>query len=341
MSLEAGGARSLVKRVVRGGLLALVSVGLIYFLVSRAGLTWSALAHSIAGFAGWGLACYVVLTCANLALGSLKWLLVLRVSAPNQDLHPRLCEAMLATALGEFVGQAMPVQAGIALARSFASHLGVGGSLRGNLGTTIYEQLFDLIVLCVAACTGLLALTLHLGPIGRAGLILPSILAAVFISLRLPALLAVGARWLGKSPSVERSGFFSGFREVAARSTGISSLALLQLTMLSILRYVANLMRVVVLLGALGMWAYAVPALIGFPLIQVAGVVPITPGNLGVIEWTWSAVLMSAGATLGAAALFAVTARMVNIVALSIVTLLLAGVLILPGSLMIWRWRER
>ena len=56
MSLEAGSARSLVKRVVRGGLLALVSVGLIYFLVSRAGLTWSALAHSIAGFAGWALA---------------------------------------------------------------------------------------------------------------------------------------------------------------------------------------------------------------------------------------------------------------------------------------------
>jgi uncharacterized protein (TIRG00374 family) len=326
MSLETAGARSWMNRAVRSGLLALVSVGLVYVLIARAGLTWPALAHSIAGFGSWALLCILVLTGANLAFGTLKWLLVIRAFAPEQGLLPRFSDALLTSALGELLGQTMPVQAGIALARSMASRFGIGRSLRGNLGTTIYEQLFDLLVLCSAAIVGLLGQMTHLGAVGWLFLAFLSVSALALISFRLPTLLKLCTRWLGRILRVDKQGDIFGLQEAAIRSSRISFSVVTQLITLSILRYVVNLMRVVVVLGALSMWVYAIPAMIGFPLIQIVGVVPITPGNLGVIEWTWSAVLASAGATMAAAAVFALTSRIVNFAAVAILVLSLIGV---------------
>jgi hypothetical protein len=316
-------------RTVRIASLALVGLGLIYVLVLRAGVTWPAFVISIGKTAGWALALFVALTGANLAFGALKWLLVLRDFAPGSGLQPKFAEAMLTSALGELVGQVMPVQAGITLVRSFASRLGVGWSLWGNLGTTIYEQLFDLLVVGTAAVVGLLGMTLRIGPTGWGFLILTSAACAIVLSLRIPALLTSQAIWVWRI--LGRPGLASDFGS-SAMSRASSSVAA-HLTVLSILRFISNLMRIMVLLGALGMLAYAIPAATCFPLVQIVGAMPITPGNLGVIEWTWSAVLVSSGATMGGAALFALTARTVNLVALSILIGIILGYLILQARL--------
>jgi len=341
MSLEAGGARSLVKRVVRGGLLALVSVGLIYFLVSRAGLTWSALAHSIAGFAGWALLCVLILTGANLGLATLKWLLVIRALAPDTKSHPSFVDAMLTTAFGALLGQMMPFQLGVALARSLAGKIGIGHSGRVNLGTTIYEQLFDAIVLLAAAALSAIALVLRPALVGWIVLVLCSaLLVALFASILLPSILAAIALGLAGMPRnrVWKStlGLLSALEKMAELSPSVLAL----LTIMSVLRYAAIVVWVVIVLGALQMWTYAIPAVIGMPLITVIGLIPVTPGNLGVTEWTWSAILVSAGATMSSAGLFALTVRIVNVVALLVLIVFLFGVHALQRVPMIWRWRE-
>jgi uncharacterized membrane protein YbhN (UPF0104 family) len=94
---------------------------------------------------------------------------------------------------------------------------------------------------------------------------------------------------------------------------------------LSILRYGVVFSRILIVLWVLGMSAYAGAAVIASPLLQIMVLVPITPGNLGITEWTWSAILVSAGATASAAALFVLTMRILNLVAQLIVLLLILG----------------
>jgi len=327
-----------MRQAFRIATLVSISTGLIYLLISRAGLTWADIVISIHKIPGWALALFVALSGANLALGARKWLIVLRTTAPGPESGPGLTEAMLTSALGELLGQVMPVQAGIAVARSLASHLNIGPSLRANLGTTLYEQLFDLIVVGIAAVAGVLGLVLHAGALGWVPFILIWALGSMVLSLKLPTMLAAQAYRVGRL--LGKPGLIS---EIQNTSRSVSALSTVpaQLAVLSMVRYLTNLLRLVVLLGALGMWSQAIPAMIGLPLVQIIGVVPVTPGNLGVTEWTWSAVLVSSGATIGKAALFALAARVVNVVALSILVLIFLGYQIVQGTTMNWSWREK
>src|SRR5262249_26672162 len=89
-----------------------------------------------------------------------------------------------------------------------------------------------------------------------------------------------------------------------------------KLAALSLMRYAAMVAWVAIVLGAMRMWHFAIPVLIGLPLITFIAFIPVTPGNLGVVEWTWSALLISSGAAIRLAGLFALTVRIVNVVAL-------------------------
>jgi hypothetical protein len=187
----------------------------------------------------------------------------------------------------------------------------------------------------------MLALMLHPGPTGWILLVLCSVLSvAIFAAILLPSILTAIAQSLAGMPRsrVPKSvlGLLSGFEKTA----GLTPSVLACLTIMSILRYAAIVAWVVIVLGALQMWAYAIPAIIGMPLITMIALIPVTPGNLGVAEWTWSALLVSAGATMGSAGLFALTVRIVNIVALLMLIVFLFGAHVLQRVSMIWRWRE-
>jgi uncharacterized protein (TIRG00374 family) len=308
-----------VKQVIGLGGCALISVSLLCLLFFRAGLTPPAIAGSIADIFGWALVCVVGVNGANLAFGTLKWLLVLRALAPNGKVHPQFTDAMLTTTLGALLGQVIPVQLAVVLTRSLAGRFGVGWSASMNLGTTAYEQLFDAIVLFAAAIAGLLGLALPLDVFGWILLIVLSGAIGLFVAIRLPLLLAALARLLGRVPSAWLHEHVSRLASAVGRAGELRPSVVAQLIAFSVLRYLANLTRVGVVLIALNMSAYVVPAVIAFPLIMLITTLPITPGNLGIIEWTWSTVLVSAGAGMGAAALFAVIARIINVLALTIV----------------------
>ncbi len=325
-----------MKHAVRIATLALVALVLLYVLCTSANLGWFAVAHSFDHVAGWALAAIVALLGANLALATMKWLFVMRAMEPDHKSHPPFADAMLATTFGALLGQAMPFQVGVALSRSMAGKLGVGWSPSANLGTTVYEQAFDAVVVGAAGVVAIPGYFLHLKPASWAALIVLSGGLVVAVSLVLPFLLGVFADLLRRVPLGHRfDGLAARMHCAVGRAATLSRRALVILALLSVLRYATNLFLILVLLSALDLLHYAAPTAAAFPLIQVVAFVPITPGNLGVVEWSWSAALVSAGASFGAAATFALTTRVASFVALLIlIAPLLAARLVqtLPGK---------
>jgi hypothetical protein len=250
-------------------------------------------------------------------------------------------DALLTTTFGALLGQVMPFQLGVALARWFAGKFGVGPSAGLSLGATLYEQLFDAIILLAAALVSILGLALRPGPIGWLALILCSAaFVATWTSAWFSPILVMVGRCLDRIPAGKAPKSMLEFQAALKRMAGFSPWVLRRLAVLSILRYGTTLAWIAIVMGALRMWNFVGPMAIGLPLITAIGIVPITPGSLGVTEWTWSAILLSAGATMGAAGLFALTMRIVNIGALLMLIGLLATVLPLRGLSAMLRWRK-
>lgn len=332
---------SIMKRVVSVATVTLFGLALLWLLLSGAGITWEAMVRAISDIAGWAIICIAVLVGGNLAFGALKWLLVMRAIGPQSQSQPSFLDAMLTTTIGAILGQVMPAQLGIVLTRSLAGRVGIGPSASLNFCTTIYEQLFDVIVLFFAAVVGLVGIILHPNFAGWMILILVCSAACVAAGISLPTMILVATRLLRRiSPFGHESRLASALIAANAAALQFSASSLTQLTFLSFAKYLANPSRIIIVLSALGMSAFAFPAALVFPFVQTLSFLPITPGNLGIAEWTWSAVLVSVGATMSAAALFALTARVVNFMAQSIVL-----VLVLSLRLLLCAWlrntRER
>jgi uncharacterized protein (TIRG00374 family) len=324
----------------RFAVLGFLSLSFLCLLFFKAGLTWSVIVGSMADISSWPLVCLIVLTGTNLAFGTIKWILVIRALTPNDKRYPLFTEAMLVTTLGALIGQVMPVQLAIAFTRSLAGRLGVGSSPRVNLGTTVIEQLFDVVILCIAMIVTLLGLTLRPSPVGWTLLILLSVSIGVLVAIWLPLLLTALARFFDHLPSTCRVQVYASvFSSAVGRARELRPPVVMQLIALSGLRYVINLTRIAVVLSALGMPAYFVSAAIAFPLILLIALLPITPGNLGIMEWTWSSMLVSAGAAIEQSGLFAVTARISNILALTILIVFLLGLNFLRRTPVSWSLR--
>lgn len=312
-------------RAFRWWFLGLIAFGLVVLLGRRAGLTIELVFHTIAVFPAWAFACYLALSAVNLVIGTWKWLLVLRTTTGEAGGQSGFLNALLTTTIGELLGQVMPVQAGIALSRSVAGRFGVGSGARANLGTTVYEQVFDAIVLAGAALTGIVGLALRPPPLGWVVLVALAATCSLVVSLRFTFLARIAVRIIGFCLS--RQATWRGKLDALADRAGqFDARVLAKLGLLSLLRYVANLGRVAVLVAGVGLSPYTEPAIIAFPLILVIALIPITPGNLGIMEWSWSAVLVSAGAPISAAGLFAIVARVVSLLAAVLIVAVLVTI---------------
>src|SRR5690349_20980396 len=95
------------------------------------------------------VAALVVLAALHILLAAEKWRLVEQRVAPGSELPRRLCFSL--TAIGAAAGQIVPMQVATALTRSLGAHLATGsGAVRGALAT-VFEQMFDIVVVCLCA----------------------------------------------------------------------------------------------------------------------------------------------------------------------------------------------
>jgi hypothetical protein len=264
---------------------------------------------------GWLLAAVCLLTFANLMAAVARWYTAAAWLSPTAPKIGYL--AMLeATAWGAFLGQLIPPQFSMSISRWAAARNGAA------VGVTLYEGLFDFVILGSGAVAALAALgfqttngasmllfglAILLGCISirwmmAAGCKLAALLAATHLpGARLAAVLAVPLDRASQAP--------------AGTLAALLAWSFFRMVLLSL----RTVLIACILLPGIEWGTVA----IGYPIVGLAISVPFLPAGLGLVEWTWTGLLVSAGALAPAAAIAAVSIRLVNLAALAIVVLAL------------------
>ena len=100
---------------------------------------------------------------------------------------------------------------------------------------------------------------------------------------------------------------------------------MLKLYGLSIVRYFTMLMRVPLLAAVFALPLASSDIIPGFTIVQATQIAAITPGQLGIREWTWLGVLAFRGYDLQLAGRFAIDLRIIGMVAMALAALTCIG----------------
>lgn len=310
--------RSLVTTIGSG----VLALGLLIALVRIARLDITQLLWMLGAVKLLPCAGLVILAGLQVLLAAEKWRVVEGRIAPGAEHPRRLCFCF--TAIGTAAGQVLPMQLATALARSFGSHLARGsGGVRGALAT-VFEQMFDLAV--VALCGAVSLSCLWTGDLDgwtwRA--VTAVALGLVLIGPTLSGA-AAAATWLatGHGGAGERA------RRLVRRlaDSGLFEGSLTRrLFALSVLRFVVLWLMAVATTQAVGLNISSLQLAAALPLVVLATALAMTPGGIGVNEWTFAAALTGFGVDFEAATQFALINRV--LVAAAALMVAVAGVIV-------------
>lgn len=236
-----------------------------------------------------------------IALSTLKWRITDAVLRHPSDAIPSRMTAFFVSSTGMALGLILPVQLGMTTARTIGTRA-YGRTLKRGTAGTVFEQSFDLVVVCALAGASAITWIFHgdgwmwlacaIPLISLALLaVRPSVLLAQSIARRVPDLsIRSQPRWLPHRLSVMLNRALRGLSNL--QHSGLLNVRLARkLLWLSVVRY-----GVVILMA--GQTARAVGAEIPLwqmgamaPFATVANLVGITPGGIGVNELTSAAAL--------------------------------------------------
>jgi uncharacterized membrane protein YbhN (UPF0104 family) len=224
---------------------------------------------------------------ALIVLAARKWHLLL-LATSDGPVTLGLRHATSATTLGTLAGQVLPLQLVTPAVRAWMARRH-GIPVSRAVGTSVFEQLFEVIVLLAMTAAGLAASVVGPAP----GLMLAGAVLLTLTVLIAPAL-ALGAVAIGAAdrlhwPVLHRLG--QGLRQAQALPRSL----LAQLMALSVLRYGLLVWLNVQILGWLVPGAPLLPLALAFPLVQAVTALPIVAGGLGLTEATWVGLLMASG----------------------------------------------
>jgi hypothetical protein len=285
-----------------------VAVGAILFvyLLVHAGLDLAATELLVRSIPPLSLVEVTLLFALYNLLGAEKWRLIDRsLQGPGcREMSRPLYFAF--TAIGSGLGQIMPVQLSVLLSRSVGAHLHGGrGLLRGGAATAL-DQFFDILVAAALALASVVILTVGGG--AAAWTLFAAFMAVVAGVLygKLVIRLRRGAAALARRLDGRLSRWCAEIAVSPLLAPGIGR----RLLAISTLRFV-----VLVLIGAAGaetsgaqvtVWQLAA----SMPFAIFANALAVTPGGLGINEWTISTVLVSFGVPFQTAAQWAVVNRL-------------------------------
>ncbi|MCK4546048.1 MAG: flippase-like domain-containing protein [Candidatus Eisenbacteria sp.] len=203
--------------------------------------------------------------------------------------------------MGRVLGFVLPAEAADMGIRTVALRRSREMSLAGAAYTVLLDRLFDLVVLVCLVVPALFYLGGRLDE--RVALGIGFAVIAV-----LPAV--VGRRYGGAIRFLERlyRGLIRGFRflpwlrkaevpelETGPERRGLGGKSAVSSYLLSVVKLVMVSLRLYFVAGALGVEVPLWMAFICVPLAQVAALVAVTPGGLGILEAGWYGILVWAG----------------------------------------------
>lgn len=261
--------------------------GLLAVVVAASGMSlealWSGLRRVPAGL----FVAVALVQGAIVALAAVKWGLILRA---NGGRGLPMADALGATTLGVLAGQVMPIQLVTPALRAWIARPHGIPAARA-IGTSLLEQVFEILVLGAMAAAGVLAHAAGLSLAQSAAL-------ALAIAAAMTIFVAPGLRLAQRATGVFAARFggpFAALAEGFARAGQLPRRLMFQLTGLSLLRYLLLAGLNVVLLVQLAPQADPLVLLAAFPLVQLLTALPVVPAGLGLVEMTWSGVLLTQG----------------------------------------------
>jgi uncharacterized protein (TIRG00374 family) len=309
----------------------IIAIILIHSQVMIAEIQFGSLWQKITAASPWLILLSVLTTVLHLTISALKWRLVMQAATARSGDNPPFSFHLYYTCLGDVFAQIVPVSLSIPIVRTIGARLYPGQRAVRAMGSSLYEQSFDLFVLLVFALPGLLWITGNVTTRQWIGLQSGAlILGGVLVSLFARQIFRFGATILGRlSRWIRLLHKSHAAVDAIARSDLPSMWLSSRLFSLAVIRLCALIIRAYAAAKISGLEVGLLDLTGIMPLAQFAMLLSITPGNLGITEWTWTGLLVAFGAvSLQAASEFALVHRIV-----AYLSVLLFSSLVFAGTL--------
>ena len=270
-----------------------VGLAIVVALFVFSGLSVADLGAIVVAIPLWFYAVMACLQVAILMMASVKWQIVLGQFPVGGKVLP-LGDALAGTTLGALAGHVLPIQLVTPMTRAWVARPHQISTARA-VGTSVFEQVPEVVVLLAMGLASTLVLVAQLGPVESGiaalavGLIVISLIAPIFRLLchfsnwasgHLPEMVAnvtaIIVRALDQAASFPKRVFF-------------------QLLGFSFLRYISMVVLNVGAISVLVPDADVHSLALVYPLVLLIISLPFIPGGLGVLEVTWTGVLVGQG----------------------------------------------
>lgn len=266
----------------------------------------------------------------QIVISARKWMLVLAsILEPDAPL-PSMRVSCLISGYSALAAQVLPLIVAAPVLRSCAARYTSGVPIAYGATASVVEQAFDVAAIFVFLVPTLIVYLLALAGIDT-GIAVWLALAALVAGVATASLRRGPERLLARA-----AGRIGGAGRPAQLLHSISRIEQnlqRRLLWLSLMRNGAILARVFLVAAFAGFVIPARELVYGHTIVQGSQIVSVTPGNLGVAEWSWAGVLGAYGHDLGMVALFALSLRVVSVASYILVAALITAYYALP-----WLW---
>jgi uncharacterized membrane protein YbhN (UPF0104 family) len=247
-----------------------------------------------------------ILVAFNTFLAGEKWRLIAdRIGREDGPTMPRL-HYFAFTSIGVALGQVMPASLSLVASRSIGAYLYGGRPLIRSTSATVFDYFFDVLVAAGFGVSSILVLIAGGGAVTW-------LLCSVAISVVGLLLYGTGTRAVARATLGLRghSGCQRGLRFVAAHSPLFAPEIGRLLLAISALRFAVLVLISEITARAIGLQVSTWQLAAALPFAIVANALAITPGGLGLTEWSVSSALFALGASFQTSAQWALTTRIV------------------------------
>ena len=260
-----------------------------------------------------------ICTILFVALSSLKWWLAMKVI--DQGSHENHHWSLYAfyTALGAVLSTVIINHLSMIISRGVGAKLHLKRSPTIAMSASLYEQLFDMLVLLIFALSAAVVLAFNLD----AWIWVP--LAAFLIVTAVTALAFVprpAARAL-LPPLTLLMRRNTRLKEIVQRLHASDARGLLEpkfmivMLVISVARYGVLMLRAFLVVWGVEIPVRTVDFMNVFSLVQITGLVSLTPGGLGISEWSWAGVFLLWGYDSVMAVHFVLINRAMNMISVT------------------------
>jgi uncharacterized membrane protein YbhN (UPF0104 family) len=273
-----------------------VSVALIVLLIHVAKISPRATVHQLAGARRGPLLRLLLLMTLHVFLSAEKWRSMDRVIHRPGDVPLTRSVAFAVTSGGVALGQILPMQLSMVVARVLGTQLHGRAFTRGTVGT-IFDQGSDFLLVCFLIPASALTWLLAFGPAAWLGLaVVMAVLAVLTVDPTVQLVRRVAAYSIRRN-STPPNRIQRALEELAA-SPLLASPVLRRLLLLSIVRFVVLVLMAGETSRAIGssvpLWHLGA----AMPFVVLSSALAITPGGIGLNELTYATALSLFGTPL-------------------------------------------